>query len=68
MSHFCAIITMDTHSLLLSLLFDHVGEDLGPRLTLSVQQVCWYGALWSLLIILLFALSLFMHLQAKTGR
>lgn len=33
---FCANANGDTHSFLLPLLFDHVGEDLGPRLTLSV--------------------------------
>lgn len=59
---------MNTHSFLLPLLFNHVGEDLGTGLPLSVQQVRWHGSLRRLLIILLFALSLFVHLEAKACR
>lgn len=53
-----------THSLLFPLLFDHVGEDFSSGLSLSVQQVRWHCSLWRLVVILLFRLPLFVHLDA----
>jgi len=50
-------------SLLFPLLLDHVGEDLGTGLTLSVQQVGWHRSLRGLVVILLLGLSLFMHFE-----
>ena len=55
---------MVTYSLLLPLLLDHVGQNLGTGLSLSVQQVGWYCSLWRLIIALLFGVPLFMHLDA----
>lgn len=55
---------MDTYSFLFPFLFDHVGEDLSARLSLSVQQVGWHCSLWGLIVILLFGLPLFVHFNA----
>lgn len=42
-------------------MFDHVREDLGPGLALSVQQVCWYSSFGCFFITLLLGISLLMH-------
>lgn len=55
---------LGTYSLLFPLLFDHVGEDLSPGLSLSVQQVGWHCSLWGLIIVLLLGVPLFMHFDA----
>lgn len=57
-------IFADTYGLLFPLLFDHVGENFGTRLSLSVQQVGWHCSLGGLIIVLLLRLSLFVHFDA----
>lgn len=53
-----------TYSFFFSFLFDHVREDLGPGLALSVQQICWYSSFGCFLITLLLCISLLMHFNA----
>lgn len=53
------------YSLLFPLLFDHVGEDLCTRLSLSVQQVGRDGSFRGLVVVLLLGLPLFVHFDAE---
>ena len=53
-----------TYSLLFPLLLDHVGEDLGAGLSLSVQQVGGHRSLRGLVVVLLLGLPLFVHFDA----
>lgn len=53
-----------TYSFLLPLLFNHVRQNFGTRLALSVQQISWHCSLWRLVIIFLFGSSLLVHLNS----
>lgn len=69
MSNFSCLTTINlqkqfvAYRFLLAFLFDHIGKDFSLRLSLSVQQTGRYCSLGSLFIILLFGVSLFMHLD-----
>lgn len=62
-SHFLSLER--TYSFFLPLLFDHVRQNFGTSLALSVQQVSWNCSFWCLLIIFLFGSSLFVHLNSS---
>lgn len=57
-----------TYSFLLALLFDHVGQDFGSGLTLSVQQISRHSSLRNIFCRFLLSLALLMHLDSVKDR
>ena len=55
-----------SYRFLFPFLLDHVGEDFGSDLLLSVQQVAWLLALWYRVLHLLFCFLFLMHLYTAT--